>query len=479
MNRTRFSEYYNLGKTQAELDYVDVFIDDDIPLFIDPFVFKLRDDSWAIECNDLIIDFFSTVINAIKNNRTAYAKQLLDSLSEPQETHLGVSKNSISGKGVSGKQAVDLYDKLSSSKAVQSGKVTDISDCELMIPGIGFDKVSDITTNIIREKLITYTQEQCKLHGIPMRSVPSGKLWSPIEKRWLNGKYVNLPVADGKRIILVPKSYVVHKMTLFSKELYDFDILEYIQAEQINAMTSLVEILKNGKSRVTKKSIKEREEYRMSKEFIYAFCDRHPEILEQYKERKKQAGVEIFSFDDIDEVAVADALISSLRQISPGNDQANAFHSLSIGILEFLFHPRLMYPKKEHEVHEGRKRIDITFNNASTDGFWNQIRTAPNINASLIMIECKNYTHDIKNPELDQIAGRFSHQRGWFGMVLSRHFDNKPLFIQRCKDTAADGRGIILCIDDSDIVAMLNLIKEGKRSEIDKYMVNLYQKVIS
>ena len=479
MKRTRFSEYYNLGKTQAELDYVDVFIDDDIPLFIDPFVFKLRDDSWAIECNDLIIDFFSTVINAIKNNRTAYAKQLLDSLSEPQETHLGVSQNSISGKGVSGKQAVDLYDKLSSSKAVRSGKVTDISDCELMIPGIGFDKVSDITTNIIREKLITYTQEQCKLHGIPMRSVPSGKLWSPIEKRWLNGKYVDLPVADGKRIILVPKSYVVHKMTLFSKELYDFDILEYIQAEQINAMTSLVEILKNGKRRVTKKSIKEREEYRMSKEFIYAFCDRHPEILEQYKERKKQAGVEIFSFDDIDEVAVADALISSLGQISPGNDQANAFHSLSIGILEFLFHPHLMYPKKQHEVHEGRKRIDITFNNASTDGFWNQIRTAPNINASLIMIECKNYTHDIKNPELDQMAGRFSHQRGWFGMVLSRHFDNKPLFIQRCKDTAADGRGIILCIDDSDIVAMLNLIKEGKRSEIDKYMVNLYQKVIS
>ena len=41
MKRTRFSEYYNLGKTQAELDYVDVFIDDDIPLFIDPFVFKL------------------------------------------------------------------------------------------------------------------------------------------------------------------------------------------------------------------------------------------------------------------------------------------------------------------------------------------------------------------------------------------------------------------------------------------------------
>ena len=72
-----------------------------------------------------------------------------------------------------------------SSRAVTSGRVTDISDCELMIPGISFDKVSDITTNIIREKLILYTQEQCRLHGIPMKLVPSGKTWSPIEKRWL------------------------------------------------------------------------------------------------------------------------------------------------------------------------------------------------------------------------------------------------------------------------------------------------------
>lgn len=478
MKRTRFSQYFCLGKTQAELDFVDVFINDDIPLFIDPFVFKLCDDAWSIECNDLIIDFFTTVINAIKNNRSQYARELLEHLSEPQETHLGVSKNSVSGKGVSGKQANDLYDKLSTSKAVQSGNITDISDCELMITGIGFDKVSDITTNIIREKLISYTQEQCNLHGIPMRPVPSGKLWSPTEKRWINGKYVDLPVADGKRIILVPKSHVVHKMTLFSKELYEIDILEYIQAEQVKAMTSLVEVLKNGKRRVTKKRLKEQEEYRMSKEFIYAFCDRHPEILEQYKQRKIQSGITKVTFDDVDEISVANALIDTLKQIPPGNSHASAFHSLSIGILEFLFHPHLMYPKKEHEVHEGRKRIDITFNNAATNGFWYQIRTANNINATTIMIECKNYTHDIKNPELDQISGRFSHQRGWFGIILSRHFDNKQLFVQRCRDTASDGRGIILCMDDEDIITLLNFIKQRKRTEIDKYMVSLYQKVI-
>ena len=479
MKRMRFSEYYGLNKSQAELDFVDIFVNDDIPLYIDPYVFKLRTDEWSMDCNDLIVDFFGTVINAIKNKRVDYAKQLLEQLGEPRETHLGVSRGTVSGKGVSGKQANDLYERLSASKAVSSGKITDISDCELMVPGIGFDKVSDITTNIIREKLILYTQEQCKLHGIPMRAIPSGKTWSPREKRWLNGTYVELPVYNGKRIILVPKYSVVFKMTLSSRELYEKDIVEYIQAEQIEAMSSLVEVLKSGRRRVTKKSIKAHPDYQMSKEFIYAFCDQHPEVLEQYKQRKGNSLTNAIDINNVNERSLADALIDALCSIEAGSERAGDFHSLSVGILEFLFFPHLMYPKKEHEVHDGRKRIDITFNNASTVGFWHQIRTNPNIAASMVMAECKNYTRDIKNPELDQMSGRFSHQRGWFGLILCRKFDNKKLFVQRCKDTASDGRGVITCLDDADVIAMLRLVAEGKRSEVDKYMVDRYHEVIS
>src|SRR3712207_8001910 len=44
------------------------------------------------------------------------------------------------------------------------------------------------------------------------------------------------------------------------------------------------------------------------------------------------------------------------------------------------------------------------------------------------------------NPELDQIAGRFSPSRGKFGIITSRNLNNKPLFLERCKDTARDDR---------------------------------------
>ena len=64
MKKIRFSEYFKLNKSQAELDFVDVFVNDDIPLYIDPYVFKMRTDVWSMDCNDLIVDFFSIAINS-------------------------------------------------------------------------------------------------------------------------------------------------------------------------------------------------------------------------------------------------------------------------------------------------------------------------------------------------------------------------------------------------------------------------------
>lgn len=479
MGKVRFSDFFKLGRSQSELDFVNIYIDDDMPLYVDPFVFKVRPDIWSVECNDLIIDFFETVIRAIVNKDHKYAKHLLELLSEPKETHLGISRNGYAGKGVSGKQASDLFKKLRSSRAAKTGFLKDISDCELMIPGIGFDKVSDITTNIIREKLISYTQEQCKLHDIPMRDFPSGRIWSPTDKRWTNGFYVKLPDVNGKPIILVPKFAVVYKPTLSSKELYDFEIMEFIQSIELKAMSPLVEVLKNGKRRVTKKSIKEQPQYKMTKEFIYDFCNKHPEVMEAYKARKQKSAIKVQDIDADSEAVVAQALIAELQAVPAGTKDASRFHEASLAILEFLFYPHLVFPKKEKEINEGRKRIDITFHNAATEGFWYDMKTSPQYASSMMMFECKNYSCDIKNAELDQMSGRFSNARGWFGIILCRHFDDKQLFIKRCQDTARDGRGIIICLDDADIIEMLRNAENGQRKKTETLLIAKYQEVIS
>ena len=110
--------------------------------------------------------------------------------------------------------------------------LAELSDCELMVEGIGDDKISDITTNILRKMLIEYTQEQCQLHGIAMRRVASGRLWDQERRLWTQG-YTELPVVGGRKILLVPKESVRWRMSLTPHEYYNNFVLEFLQAEHL------------------------------------------------------------------------------------------------------------------------------------------------------------------------------------------------------------------------------------------------------
>jgi len=105
-------------------------------------------------------------------------------------------------------------------------------------------------------------------------------------------------------------------------------------------------------------------------------------------------------------------------------------------------------------IHEGRKRIDITYTNAATHEFFHWLGT--HFFAPHVFVECKNYEGEVGNPELDQLSGRFSTSRGQFGILVCRHFDDKDLFIARCKDTALDQRGYIIPLDDEDLNTLVN-----------------------
>jgi hypothetical protein len=178
-----------------------------------------------------------------------------------------------------------------------------------------------------------------------------------------------------------------------------------------------------------------------------------------------------------DEAPMAAALRTALRSIAPGNASASAYHRLMIGVLEFVFFPALINPQKEFEIHEGRKRIDINMSNAAASGIFHLLPTVRQLSSAFIVFECKNYSGEINNPELDQIAGRFSVNRGRVGFICCRTFDNRPSFVERCRDTFRDGRGLIIAIDDGIVASLLELIERGRRREIDSRVTTLIDEV--
>lgn len=159
--------------------------------------------------------------------------------------------------------------------------------------------------------------------------------------------------------------------------------------------------------------------------------------------------------------------------------EANKYHNLMIGIISYLFFPNLIYPQKEAEINDGRKRIDILYTNGKNGGLFYRVAFDQNIKANFIHVECKNYTRDIANPEFDQLIGRFDNNRGRFGMLFFRESEDMQTVIKRCQDAAKSGQGIVLPIDDKFIIKCLNLIANKNRNLIDQELDSLYRQVCS
>jgi hypothetical protein len=98
------------------------------------------------------------------------------------------------------------------------------------------------------------------------------------------------------------------------------------------------------------------------------------------------------------------------------------------------------------------------------------MRTSPFTKAIYATFECKNYSGDITNPEIDQLAGRFGQQRGNLGFLTCRSLDNEALALKRCRDVATDGKGLVLILTDENIQVLLKAVADRKRNVVDTFL---------
>lgn len=390
-----------------------------------------------------------------------------------------MSRGRPQGRGVGREQSLQLLDALRRSRAVQTGLLSDLGEAELFIEGIGADKISDLTSNIIRMPLLQYTKEQAELWGMPLTDdVPLAPVWDTNRDDWVQAPRQTI-VVSGAPVLLVPKYAVRRQLTLNSQEFYNHHMVEYLRQEYLRADQGLAVVLRSGERKVYKIDVKER--HPKSKPVLAEFAHQHPEVLAQYKKIAGAKGsLNAEEMDEtFDERTYARGLITALADIPVGSRHASAYHSFCIGVLTFLFYPDLVEPVKEREIDEGRKRIDIQYTNASRSGFFDMAIRSPQMRAVKLPVECKNYSQDIANPELDQLEGRFSHVRGFLGLLCCRSLVDRGRFISRCKDAAIHRGHHILVLDDQDINALLTMIESGQRDSIDRYLIARHAELVN
>jgi hypothetical protein len=455
----RVSEYFNLNRQQASLDFVDIDTANDISVFLEPGAIRQLPDDWGVQCERMLTTFFDSVLDAIKINDTVRVAYLLRGpLGEPDETHLGWSKGPSRGRGMGPKRAALVIDSLQRSRAVQSGLLEDLEDTALFVKHVGPDIISDVTTNVCRGMLIAYTQSVAAYYGISLDEVASGPVWDPATRTWDSG-FTQLPTTDRGKLLLVPKILVRYRPHLSQSEYYRTYLIPNLASEELDRPGSrLTHVLKSGERRVSIGKLQKR--YPNTKDVITSTSLDRPEIFATYKDHKRKVGTDPLTHVDLSSAVGGekpdfDALLEAVVAIPPGHEDATRYHHAVEALLTALFYPALSDPKIEDSIHEGRKRIDISYTNTARQGFFRWLRLH-SIPCTYIVVECKNYRSDPANPELDQISSRFSPLRGHVGLLACRSFKDRESFLKRCRDTALDHRGFVIPIDDADLRALVD-----------------------
>lgn len=444
---------------QAALDFVDVDLDRDLPFYVDPTVLRVTDNEFTTQCCALIQDYFQTVLDAIRTKNDALALRILSELGEPNEVYLGLSAGTPRGRGIGSDYAESIWTALKNSAAVATGLIQDVEDSLLFIEGIGPDRISDLVVNVIRAELVQYTHECCDLYGIKAAGTFTAACWNPHLHEW-ESRAEALPMPKGKPLLLVPRFIVRRHMNYAADRYYTQAIIPYLRSQELEQNGELVRIIKTPLKARRQKAAPPRKvvysddirgKYGDDKAAILKITEQHPEVLERYREQKRVSLSPPPTLDELGSGADLGVLYQKVKAVKVGSD-AKSFEDGIRDLIAAIFSQDLSIPKREVKMHGSRKRVDLTFSNTATGGFFEF--AAKHYPAANILFECKNYSTDPENPEIDQLLGRFSPSRGKLGFLVCREIKDRRAFVERCIGAAADDQGWVIGLDDRDLLRL-------------------------
>lgn len=262
-----FSTEFQLERTVVD-DWFDPILNADTRLFVDPFlIFKEQGDSEWAGSHGVLIEHFCECFRLLAEgncnpNTIPYRKAVaLLTFPEPKEFCLGYTSIGTSGAG--GGRGYARAIARAMCNAISRGKthLRHFEELGIFNEGIGADRISDITCNILKTQFIDYTQSAATLRDIPMEEhhIQCASL-NEIRLRWeADRRRVPTNPVNGYPLLLVPKRFVRDLPQIEKTDWWSWHENELIR-EDFN-----YEILGN-----------------VDKKFIVDMANRHPESVEAY-----------------------------------------------------------------------------------------------------------------------------------------------------------------------------------------------------
>lgn len=155
--------------SQYDVDFVIPRIGVDVPVGIDPFLLYKSRDPEHRRLHDILVSAFNAGIDAIRRGKVSEASRLFD-FPEVSAIGLGYTRGGKRGSGVGTHLAGLIIETLVGSPSLKERGIRHVEEMQLVSAGIGPDRISDIAANVLKRFLIEYTQRQCGIWQLPVKS---------------------------------------------------------------------------------------------------------------------------------------------------------------------------------------------------------------------------------------------------------------------------------------------------------------------
>ena len=435
--RPRLNDFFGIPLSQEHADFAIPFLDEDIPLYLDPFLLWKSPSLQDNALHSILINSFNHLGYLYNKGNETEAVNMLIIMSECSEVGLGSGKTKKGAK-ISKITANEILNLFKTIPQARINGFTHFEVIQLYINSISKDRISDIGCSLLKSFLIDYTQQQCYKYNIPMTDFNDFSIYEH-KANCFKSEQLLLPYSptNNSPIIFTPKRWLRY--------------IPWINYE---------DYFTNG-------FVKEGQEDKLDKPEILAYNRNNYDVIESYIKSKERVQADCKNDPLFKQIPIVSAkkTLSSILNLPTGKDD-NAdqkFENCSSKLLASLLYPHLDFAQTQSRIESGTQIRDLIFYNNCEHPFLKDIYHE--YDCKQIVIEMKN-VKEISRDHINQLNRYLTQQFGRFGILLTRNSIKKSLF-KNTIDLWAGQRKCILCLTDEDIKFMVDVYESKQRDPID------------
>lgn len=437
--RPRLSDYYGIPLLQSEMDFAIPYMDEDIPLYVDPFLLWKSPSQMDNMQHLGILETFNSIGRMYLDGKREDAVSNLVFLSECDEVGLGLSKTR-KGRPISNDVAKEILELFKAIPQVQQYGFKHFEQIQLLVDQISKDRISDIACSLMKSFLIDYTIDHCMKLGIPMQNV--GVFRYDYKQGKVIKEDVKLPVNEESKqpVLFVPKRWLRFTPWLNYDDYFKNYLIKDIEKE-FDGVKNRIEILKYNRE-----NFGQIEKYVSLKEMDRGNCENDP------------------LFSKISVVS-AKRKVADIKKLPTGKtDNADKEYERLMGqVLTSFLYPHLDFVKEQSRIDSGTQIRDLIFyNNVSTD-FLKEVYDT--YECRQIVIELKN-VQQVEREHINQLNRYMSDSFGRFGIIFTRKKPSKQI-VTNTINLWSGQRRCILIMDDTDLALMESVNSSMQRLPIE------------